>query len=143
MDPALVFRIANVLPLPIWAIWMLAPRSRAARTLAVALWPWAILCAIYVGAVAVALGDSGGFDPSSFGTLDSVMKLFDSRWGTLAGWVHYLAFDLFVGRWIMNDAPDAGYRVAPILFLTLMFGPAGLLLYLATRRFISGRPAAA
>jgi hypothetical protein len=33
----------------------------------------------------------------------------------------------------MNDAPDAGYWLTPILFLTLMFGPVGLLCYLAVR----------
>ena len=61
------------------------------------------------------------------------MALFQSRWMTLAGWTHYLCFDLFVARWIMNDAPDAGYWLTPILFLTLMFGPIGLLCYLAVR----------
>jgi hypothetical protein len=61
------------------------------------------------------------------------MGLFRSEWAALAGWVHYLCFDLFVARWIMNDAPDAGYWLTPILFLTLMFGPIGLLCYLAAR----------
>jgi hypothetical protein len=61
------------------------------------------------------------------------MKLFAQPWVALAGWVHYLCFDLFVARWVMNDAPDAGYRLAPILLLTFLFGPAGLLCYLAVR----------
>jgi hypothetical protein len=77
-----------------------------------------------------------GLAPADFGSLDGVMKLFASPWAALAGWVHYLCFDLFVARWILNDAPDAGYRLAPILFLTLMFGPAGLLCYLALRSWL-------
>jgi hypothetical protein len=70
------------------------------------------------------------------------MRLFENPWGALAGWVHYLCFDLFVGRWIMNDAPDGGYRLAPVLFLTLMLGPVGLLLYTIGRRFFRGAAAA-
>ena len=77
-------------------------------------------------------------DPATggdFSSLKGVMRLFDSEIGTFVGWVHYLCFDLFVGRWIMNDAPQGGYRLAPVLFLTLMFGPAGLLSYLIGRSF--------
>jgi len=65
-----------------------------------------------------------------------VMKLFASPWVALAGWVHYLCFDLFVARWMLHDAPDAGYRLSPILCLTLLFGPAGLLCYLALRSWL-------
>jgi len=51
----------------------------------------------------------------------------------LAGWQHYLCFDAFVARWMVNDAPDAGYKLSPVLLLTLFFGPCGMLLYLALR----------
>src|SRR6185436_277753 len=126
MDPAQLFEIVNLLPMPIWLLWMAAPSSQLSRTVARAIWPWVILAAAYAAFIAIAIVDSGGFDPSAFGSLAGVMQLFDSRWATLAGWTHYLCFDLFVARWIMNDAPDAGYWLSPILFLTLMFGPVGL-----------------
>jgi ABA4-like protein len=132
MDPAQAFQIVNVLPLPIWLVWMAAPSSRLSRTLARSLWPWVILAAAYLVFLTIAILQQG-LSPASFGSLDGVMSLFDSRWATLAGWTHYLCFDLFVARWIMNDAPDAGYWLTPILFLTLMFGPVGLLCYLAVR----------
>jgi hypothetical protein len=132
MRAATLFDALNVLPLPIWAIWILAPRSQAARALAQSTWPWAVLGALYTGLAAFALSQHG-FDPTVLGTLEGVMKLFSLPWVALAGWVHYLCFDLFVARWMMNDAPDAGYRLAPILVLTLLFGPAGLLCYLAAR----------
>jgi hypothetical protein len=131
MDAATIFQLANVMPLPVWALWILAPRSQAARALARSTWPWALLAALYTGLVLVAL--THGLDPAAFGSLDGVRKLFASPWVALAGWVHYLCFDLFVARWMMNDAPDAGYRLAPILLLTLVFGPVGLLCYLAVR----------
>ncbi len=133
MDPAAIFRVVNVLPLPIWLLWMVAPSSELSRTVARSTWPWVVLATAYLVFIAIALTSGGAFDPEAYGSLDGVMKLFDSRWATLAGWTHYLCFDLFVARWIMNDAPDAGYWLTPILFLTLMFGPVGLLCYLAVR----------
>jgi hypothetical protein len=142
MSAAALFQVANVLPLPIWALWILAPRSAASRALARALWPWQILAALYLVCLVAALGGAGGGQGSlDFGSLAGVMRLFDDPWGALTGWVHYLCFDLFVARWIVNDAPDAGYRLAPVLLLTLMFGPVGLLLYSLGRPFFRGRSA--
>lgn len=50
----------------------------------------------------------------------------------LAGWIHYLAFDLFVGAWEVRDAQKKEIHhllVIPCLFVTFMAGPAGLVLY--------------
>jgi len=132
MDPSTLFQIANLFPMPIWLLWMIAPRSQAARVIARSTWPWAVLAALYAALMLYALSQQG-FDPGAFGSLASVMRLFTHPWVALAGWVHYLCFDLFVGRWMLNDAPDAGHRLTPILLLTLLFGPAGLLCYLAFR----------
>lgn len=137
MTAARIFSVVNVLPLPIWAIWMLAPRSRASRALARSLWPWAVLASVYTAGIAYVLA-SGGFGSGSMDSLEGVMTLFQSPVLALVGWVHYLCFDLFVGRWIMNDAPNGGYRLAPVLFLTLMLGPVGLLLYISGRDFFRG-----
>jgi hypothetical protein len=57
-----------------------------------------------------------------------------------AGWVHYLAFDMFVGAWIVRDAIAlrvSALLLAPVLFATLMFGPVGLLLYVALRFLVT------
>jgi hypothetical protein len=140
MSAAAIFSVVNLLPLPIWALWILAPRSRPSRVVASWLWPWQVLAVLYLIFLCMAMGEGGAPD---FGSLAGVMALFDSEWGTLAGWVHYLCFDLFVARWIMNDAPDGGYRLAPVLFLTLMAGPVGLLLYTVARRFFRGGAVAA
>lgn len=89
-------------------------------------------------------GAPGGFD-----SLASVAALFGVPGLLLAGWVHYLAFDLLVGRWQVDDAAAIGVHGAqawwlvPCLLLTFMFGPAGWLLYLAARRLLApalGRP---
>jgi hypothetical protein len=144
MNPATLFSLANVLPLPIWLIWLIAPRSSVSRQLVESLWPWQILAALYLIFICIAFSGAGaapvaeGAAAPSFNSLAGVMAFFDSEWGALAGWVHYLCFDLFVARWIMGDAPGGGHRLAPVLFLTLMAGPVGLLLYLSARGFFRG-----
>ena len=71
-----------------------------------------------------------------FGSITEVRQLFLSDGGLLAGWIHYLAFDLFVGLWIADRADRAALGrliQAPILIATFMFGPLGLLMFYATR----------
>ena len=61
---------------------------------------------------------------------------FANPWLLLAGWIHYLAFDLLTGVWEVRDAARRGvphWLVVPCLALTFMLGPAGWLLYRAVR----------
>lgn len=72
----------------------------------------------------------------SFGTLDGVMGLFQNKYFLVAGWVHYLAFDLFVGAWIVRNAQRNKINhwiTVPALFLTFMLGPVGYLVYFIMR----------
>ncbi len=69
-------------------------------------------------------------------TLDTVATLLGSEAGATIGWVHFLAFDLFVGRWAYLDSQKrsiSAWLMAPILYFTLMLGPIGFLLYLLVR----------
>lgn len=94
----------------------------------------------YVGLLIVPSSNSGG----GFGTLADVMDLFSYEQAALSGWVHFLAFDLFIGAWICRTARAENIRfwfVAPCLPLTFLFGPAGLLAF-ATIRTVA-RPKAA
>ena len=83
------------------------------------------------------LASSWGATPGGgFGSIAQVRALFANDAALTAGWFHYLAFDLFVGTWIAPEGLAAG--VLPIvlvlcLLLTFLFGPAGLLLFLALR----------
>jgi len=70
----------------------------------------------------------GGFD-----TLANVQQLFTYPAAALAGWVHYLAFDLFIGGIVAKQADEIGLSrliQVPILLLTFMFGPLGFLLFM-------------
>ncbi len=86
-----------------------------------------------------------GSAPGGFGSLEQVATLFESRGLLLAGWVHYLAFDLWVGRWCIDalaaEPPVMGVAhwigrlvMLPCLMLTFMLGPVGLLAFLAFRQ---------
>ena len=89
-------------------------------------WPLALSVG-YCAALYLGFGQSGG----GFDSLPAVRQLFSNDWALLAGWVHYLAFDLFVGAWIARDAERAGvsrWFLIPVLPLTFLFGPGGFLL---------------
>ncbi len=73
-----------------------------------------------------------------FSSLEQVKTLLSNDTALLAGWVHYLAFDLFIGAWIAHKADEIGIsRIlqAPILLATFMMGPLGLLMFLTLRSF--------
>ena len=83
-------------------------------------------------------GAEGGFD-----SLANVARLFEEPALLLAGWVHYLAFDLFVGAWIAREGYRAGVphlALLPAFVLTFLAGPVGFLVFLATRRIFSRQP---
>jgi hypothetical protein len=65
-----------------------------------------------------------------------VRAIFLSDGGVVVGWVHYLALDLFTGLWIARDADGKGFPrlwQAPVLLLTFLAGPLGLITWLALR----------
>lgn len=91
-----------------------------------------LLALVYLWLIATTFGRT----PGGFGSLAQVSLLFQNPRALLAGWIHYLAFDLFVGSWEVRDARRAGVRhllVVPCLVLTFLFGPVGLLLYFILR----------
>lgn len=130
LDPDLVFRLANAAALLGWVALCLTPgRARwagAVRRAAGLGLPLA-LSVLYVAMLATHWRGQGGF-----GSPAEVRALFDVPGALVAGWVHYLAFDLFVGSWIAQRASQQGWPHAllvPVLLLTFLFGPAGLLAF--------------
>jgi ABA DEFICIENT 4-like len=128
-----LFSILNLVALAAWLPLVFLPRARWATTTLPVVVP-CLLAIVYVVLLATTLpwGEGG------FSSLAGVKALFENPWALLAGWVHYLAFDLFIGGWEVRDAQQRGIShllVVPALVLTFLFGPAGLLLYLVTRSF--------
>ncbi|MEH6714704.1 ABA4-like family protein [Parasphingorhabdus flavimaris] len=138
MNWDLIFTITNNYALLMWLILAFAPRRTP------------IMTAIFYGGVGLLAGayavivipmmtgmiDGGSGGIPDFSTLAGVQQLLSSPGGATIGWIHYLAFDLFVGLWVARNADKYGFArwlQVPILFFVLMLGPLGLVLYLLLR----------
>jgi hypothetical protein len=140
LDPDALFSIAGAIATLAWLALALSPhgtrRAGRVRRLAGRTVPL-VFAAAYVLLFAVhGMGDGG------YGSLAEVRRLFDVPGVLAAGWLHYLAFDLFVGAWIAERAGALGVPhllVLPLLLLTFMFGPAGLLAFALLRAVWRGR----
>ena len=133
MTPSEVFSIANMTVMPMWLLMIILPKWKATRFLIdFKVIPLA-LSVIYAIYIIQAIRIGGGMD---FGSLSSVMALFTEENAVLAGWVHYLAFDLLVGMWMLNQNKELGIHqilMAPCLLGTFMAGPIGFLLFMILR----------
>lgn len=132
MSPEALFGIVNPVALLGWIALLVSPLApRIAQWVAALVIP-GLLSVAYTVLILVNWADAeGGYD-----SLANVMLLFDNPAIALAGWIHYLAFDLFVGAWEVRVAARekiAFYLVVPCLVLTFLFGPVGLALFFAIR----------
>ena len=108
MTPDLAFSICNLGVMPAWLLLVVAPSWIYTQRLVHAVWIPLLLGAVYIMAFALNPDTPEG---GGFSSLDGVMQLFTSPLAVLAGWVHYLAFDLFVGAWEVRDARRRGVFV--------------------------------
>lgn len=134
------FSAANAIALAGWVSLLAAPRlPRLADALAGTAIPL-LLSIAYAGLILAFWSRAEG----GFGSLADVMRLFDLAPIALAGWIHYLAFDLLVGAAIMRGARETAIPfvlVLPCLVLAFLFGPAGLLAFAALRWTRAALPA--
>jgi hypothetical protein len=135
LTPDFLFSLANPVAVLGWALLVLAPRWRGTRAVVLSGALPLLLAATYAVVIAyqtVAHPAAGG----GFGSLAQVAALFRQPWALLAGWVHYLCFDMWTGAWELRDAQRRGVPhllLVPCLALTFLFGPVGLLLYFGVR----------
>lgn len=134
MQPDQLFGIASQLAAIGWLVLIFAPRK----------WQIFVWLPKYIIPVSLSIlysvvmllhffGADGGF-----ASIESVRSLFQNDYVLLAGWTHYMAFDLFIGAWIGARCDELGISrlIQPVFFAaTFMFGPLGLLLFLLTRAF--------
>ncbi len=137
-DPHLLFGYTGPLAMLGWLALALSPLAPRAADLAAALVIPALLSVAYTALILVHWSDApGGFD-----SLSNVMALFTEPSVALAGWAHYLAFDLFVGAWITRTARAEAIPhllILPCLVLTFLFGPAGFLAFFILRASLTLR----
>ncbi len=127
------FLLANALALPGWIALLLAPLNRTAM-LRTARAVGLLLAAGYLIGFVASLGSAKGLADDY--SLSGIAGFFADPRLALVGWVHYLAFDLWVGAWEVEVAGREGMPallILPALALTFLLGPIGLLVFLTVR----------
>jgi hypothetical protein len=131
MELDTLFSVAGSIAAVGWLMLAVVPRQPFTQIIAGVIAPL-LLAAVYLYLIAMHLdGAEGGF-----GSLADVALLFQKRELLLAGWIHYLCFDLFIGAWEIRDSQKHGFPhlvMIPCLLMTFMLGPIGLLFYFAIR----------
>lgn len=134
MKAEVIFSAANVIAIVGWLLMAIGPGWGITRRVVLSGILPLFLSIAYLVLILLFFGRTEG----GFGSLPDVMKLFTNEWAMLAGWIHFLAFDMFIGAWEVRDAQERGVShilVIPCLVLTFLLGPIGLLLYHIIRHF--------
>lgn len=132
MTPEQVFSIANLIAIVAWMMLVILPGRRWVTDIVTGVVVPLAFALAYLVIFAMTLDPTAG-DDGGFLTLAGVAALFSNPWMLLAGWVHYLAFDLLIGTWETRDARARGLPhllLIPCLVLTFLLGPIGWLLYM-------------
>jgi len=138
----LIFKVASRLTLVGWILLAVFPGWEYSLPIVMGV-VVLLLCALYSYLILLGkhLDDPELKIKGNFWSLKGVINLFKSPRAVLAGWVHYLAFDLAIGAFIVVDAAKYDIHqllLLPFLLLTLMLGPAGLLAYFIMRSIVTG-----
>lgn len=129
MSAEWAFRLLNLAVLPWWILWFVAPRSRLAARAASHGAVFVAGSLVYAVLLALALAAGGGAGLDYAGLRAGL----GAPLGFLAGWTHYLVFDLFVGAWILREARRLEVEPRPYLVFALLVGPVGLGAFLLRR----------
>lgn len=128
MQAAEIFSICNKVILSGWVLLIFLPNWKLTQAIILN-----GLIVLFAGIYSfMILKDIGNFNPDSFSTLANVKALFQNDNAVAAGWIHYLAFDLFVGAYIVRKSKQIALsRILYTITLpfTFMFGPMGYLLF--------------
>jgi len=137
-----IFSICSTFAMVGWILLIVAPHWRWTERLVISgVWP-ALLSVVYLILIVVHFGTADG----GFGSLAEVSKLFESKSALLAGWIHYLAFDLLIGAFEVKKAKEERIPhllIVPSLVLTFFLGPIGFLLFVLIRSIRNRRFAGA
>jgi hypothetical protein len=126
------FLLSNLVIMPFWLLMIVLPRWRWTQRIIQS--PLIVLPPAILYVVLVLPRLSELLPQLASPALNSIAALLGTPTGATIGWIHFLAFDLFVGRWAYLASRESGisaWLMAPVLFLILMFGPLGFVVYLA------------
>ncbi|TGK23770.1 ABA4-like family protein [Leptospira stimsonii] len=135
MELSLLFKIVNNFALAGWILLICLPNWKYTRLITTGI----LGTLLFGGVYSILIISSFGKTQGNFGSLEGVTLLFQNPIVLVAGWIHYLAFDLFVGTWESANAQKLGiprWLVIPCQIGTFLFGPFGLLSYLLLRAIL-------
>ena len=137
-----LFTIANTAILFAWLPLLVAPKKKIAQTLIAFPYVPLVISLFYL----YFLLSDGGLSEADFSSLEGILKLYHQATpeAAAAGWMHYLAFDFWVGCWVLRDAQKRELPHALILLpllSTFMLGPVGVLLYVIFSQLYLNRKA--
>ena len=124
----IVFQIANSLAPVAWLLLILFPKSNLLKGIL----KYGFISLLGLTYIVLVGSNITELEPDSFSTLSNIKALFTEDLMVTAGWIHYLAFDLFVGLYIVNEGvliEMKRWKYTLCLPFTFMFGPAGLLIF--------------
>ena len=125
-----IYAVVNTCTAPLWLLMIALPRSPfTASAVRLATPLYGVLGATYVGLLA----SGWGGERVDFRDPETVRRGMLHPRGFLAGWTHYIAFDLFVGRWVWEQGLEQRRSTRVALLLTWMAGPTGLAVFLGQR----------
>ena len=125
-----IFNLFNSGILFFWLLLLVFPKK--GFTQKIIDYPWVPLV-IAMGYVYFLTSTTGTFS-ADFSSLEGLTQMFQNAnpRGVAAGWLHYLAFDFWVGCWILKNSQEKGIKhswmILPLL-CTFMLGPVGIILY--------------
>ncbi|MFT4733747.1 MAG: hypothetical protein ACI9DJ_002357 [Algoriphagus sp.] len=132
MNPASIFSFGNSFVLLGWLLLFIVPNWKHTQTLVLN----GIILVLAILYSFMILKDIGNFEMDSFSSLVNVKALFAQDGAVAAGWLHYLAFDLFVGAYVVRRSKQLNISrliYSLILPFTFMFGPLGYLLFVIAK----------
>ncbi|MGB1249708.1 MAG: ABA4-like family protein [Candidatus Promineifilaceae bacterium] len=136
MDFDTIFSLSNAVVMPFWLLMIALPHWRWTKRIISS--PWIVAPVALIYAVLVIPQAGGLLGSLANPTLEGISSVIGTPGGATIGWAHFLAFDLFVGRWVYLDSRARGisaWLTGPALFFVLMLGPMGFLAYLVVRVF--------
>ncbi|HEX8192518.1 MAG TPA: ABA4-like family protein [Allosphingosinicella sp.] len=142
LDPHGAFSIAGLLAMAGWLALLVSLFIASSRPMAWMLARWIIPGLIGLAYMLLFWASWGNTPGGGFGSVHEVRALFANDHALAAGWLHYLAFDLFVGSWIAElglKARIPALLLVPCLVLTFLLGPTGLVLFIVLRLAFRGR----
>ena len=127
-----LFTIGNTYILPFWILMIILPNWGITKKVKSSYWFFLPLIGLYIYYLAAT------FDPDLFATLanpnlSDIAAFFSIKGSAGAGWMHFLALDLFLGRWIYWQGQEKNIWTIHSLILSLFFGPIGLLSHIVTQ----------